>query len=256
MTLPENKSIYFASDFHLGFPDFEATLDRERRVVAWLEAIAPTAHEVFLVGDLFDFWFEYKRAVPKGFTRLIAAIGRLVDAGIPVHIFTGNHDLWMWDYLPKETGAHLYREPITRDWNGKQFYIAHGDGLGPGDYGYKFLKRIFTNRICQWLFARLHPNFGVWVALKSSDTSRKAQKPEVSEFMGEDKEWLILHSKQILEDEHFDYFVYGHRHVPLIYDLGKGSNYVNLGDWINHFTYGQFDGQTTSLHTFSDPSEG
>lgn len=253
MTLPPNKRIYFASDFHLGYPDYEATLDREKKIVAWLESIAPTAHEVFLVGDLFDFWFEYKRAVPKGFSRLISAIGRLVDAGIPVHIFTGNHDLWMWDYLPTETGAQIYREPITREWNGKRFYIAHGDGLGPGDHGYKFLKRIFTNRMCQWLFARLHPNFGVWIALKSSGSSRKAQKPEVGTFLGEDKEWLIQHSKAVLEKDHHDFFVYGHRHVPMTYDLGKGAQYVNLGDWIKHYTYVQYGADGLALNTFTSP---
>lgn len=253
MTLPEGKKIYFASDFHLGFPSYAETIDRERRIVAWLEEAAQDAAEVFLVGDLFDFWFEYKRAVPKGFTRLIAAIGRLVDRGIPVHIYVGNHDLWMWDYLPIETGAQVYRKPIHREWNGQRFYIAHGDGLGPGDHGYKFLKRIFTNKVCQWLFHRLHPNFGVWLALKSSDTSRNAKPDEEKSFLGEDREWLIQHSKNVLAEQHFHHFVYGHRHVPMTFDLGQGSQYVNLGDWIGHNTYAMFDGQQLELLTYGKP---
>lgn len=251
MTLAPGKRIYFASDFHLGNPSYDATIERERRIVDWLESAAQDAAEVFLVGDLFDFWFEYKRAVPKGHSRLIGAIGRLVDKGIPVHIYVGNHDLWMWDYLPKETGAQIYREPITREWNGKRFYIAHGDGLGPGDHGYKFLKKVFTNRVCQWLFHRLHPNFGIWLALKSSDTSRKSQAPEVKTFLGEDREWLIQHSKGILEQQPMDYFIYGHRHVPMMYALGKDAHYVNLGDWIGHNTYAVFDGATLSLNKWS-----
>lgn len=216
----------------------------------WLKSVRFDAAEVFLVGDLFDFWFEYKRAVPKGFTRLIAAIAGLEESGIPVHIFVGNHDLWMWDYLPSETGCRVYREPQLRSWNGKRFYIAHGDGLGPGDHGYKFLKRIFTNRMCQWLFARIHPNTGVWIALKSSDTSRKAKHPEVKSFLGEDREWLIIHAKDVLANTAVDCFIFGHRHVPMTYDLPPGALYVNLGDWIEHNTYAVFDGNQTVLMQF------
>lgn len=255
MKLAAGKKIYFASDFHLGFPDFESTIEREKRVVRWLREISKDAAEVFLVGDLFDFWFEYKRAVPKGFSRMLAAIGDLTDSGVKVHVFTGNHDLWMWDYLPKETGAEVHKGPLERTWNGKRFYIAHGDGLGPGDHGYKFLKKIFTNRVCQWLFARIHPNTGVWIALKSSQTSRNAQKPEIYQYLGADKEWLIIHSKEVLQQEHFNFFVYGHRHVPMTYDLGPDSLYVNLGDWIVNFSYACFDGEQLEYRFFESDSQ-
>ena len=168
----ETKNIYFASDFHLGAPNHESSLIREKSIVSWLYHIKDDAAEIYLVGDLFDFWFEYKRAIPKGFVRLQGKIAELTDKGIPVHIFTGNHDMWIFDYLPKELGVSLFRKPIEREFFGKRYLIGHGDGLGPGDRGYKFLKKIFANKFCQWCFARLHPNFGIWLADKSSKTSR------------------------------------------------------------------------------------
>jgi len=168
----ETKNIYFASDFHLGAPNHESSLIREKSIVSWLDHIKDDAAEIYLVGDLFDFWFEYKRAIPKGFVRLQGKIAELTDKGIPVHIFTGNHDMWIFDYLPKELGVSLFRKPIEREFFGKRYLIGHGDGLGPGDRGYKFLKKIFANKFCQWCFARLHPNFGIWLADKSSKTSR------------------------------------------------------------------------------------
>ena len=246
----ERKNIYFASDFHLGAPNYDDSLQREKRIVAWLDEIEPTAKEIYLVGDIFDFWFEYKHAIPKGFVRLQGKIAQLTDSGIPVHIFTGNHDMWIFDYLPKELGVSLYREPITRIFNGKKFYIGHGDGLGPGDHGYKFLKKVFASKFCQWCFARLHPNFGIWLANKSSKSSRAATAKDDEKFLGEENEWLAIYSKEILAKEHFDYFVFGHRHLPLELKVGENSTYFNLGEWINYNTYLVFDGENAELKTY------
>jgi UDP-2,3-diacylglucosamine pyrophosphatase LpxH len=179
----ETKNIYFASDFHLGAPNHESSLIREKSIVSWLDHIKDDAAEIYLVGDLFDFWFEYKRAIPKGFVRLQGKIAELTDKGIPVHIFTGNHDMWIFDYLPKELGVSLFRKPIEREFFGKRYLIGHGDGLGPGDRGYKFLKKVFANKFCQWCFARLHPNFGIWLADKSSKTSRAKLELQMKAIM-------------------------------------------------------------------------
>lgn len=241
------KKIYFASDLHLGAPDYATSLERERRFCSWLDHIKADAEELYIVGDLFDFWFEYKRAVPRGFVRTLGKLAELSDSGIKLHFFTGNHDMWIFDYLPKEINAQLYREPITREINGKEFYIGHGDGLGPGDYGYKFIKKVFANKFCQWAFARLHPNFGIWLADGLSKSSRKKTGSSDAVFLGPHREWLIIYCNSILEMEHFDYFVFGHRHLPLNYDLGNHSKYINLGDWLKYDTYGVFDGENFEL---------
>lgn len=233
----KNK-VYFASDFHLGAPNFEESLVREKKVVQWLEEARADASEIFLVGDVFDFWFEYKRAVPRGFTRLLGKISEITDSGIPVHWFIGNHDMWIFDYLPQECGITLHRAPIVREWNGKKYFIGHGDGLGPGDNGYKILKKFFASNFCQWLFARLHPNFGIWLAQKSSGYSRSATGESDKTFLGEEHEWLAIFAKEQLQKEHFDYFIFGHRHLPMNINVGENSEYINIGDWLHHYTYG------------------
>lgn len=244
------KNIYFASDFHLGVPTYEESRKREDRIVRWLSSIEKDAAEIYLVGDLFDFWFEYKHAIPKGFVRLQGKIAQLCDSGIPVHVFIGNHDMWMFDYLPKELGVTMHREPIRKQYNGKEFLIGHGDGLGPGDHGYKFIKKVFANPLCQWLFARIHPNFGIGMANFWSGRSRKANRELDEKFLGEDKEFLVVYSKEYLKKEHIDYFVFGHRHLPLEIEVGENSMYINLGEWINYNTYGVFDGDEFKLEKF------
>ena len=233
----KNK-VYFASDFHLGAPNFEESLVREKKVVQWLEEARADASEIFLVGDVFDFWFEYKRAVPRGFTRLLGKISEITDSGIPVHWFIGNHDMWIFDYLPQECGITLHRAPIVREWNGKKYFIGHGDGLGPGDNGYKILKKFFASSFCQWLFARLHPNFGIWLAQKSSGYSRSVSGESDKKFLGEENEWLAVFATEQLQKEHFDYFIFGHRHLPMQIKVGESSEYINIGDWLHHYTYG------------------
>lgn len=253
MPHPERPTkIYFASDFHLGAPDYESSLIREKRIVRWLDEIRKDATEIFLVGDVFDFWFEYKRAIPKGFVRLQGKIAEITDSGIPVHVFTGNHDMWIFDYLPKELGVRLYRAPIIREWNGKKFYIGHGDGLGPGDKGYKFLKKVFASSVCQWLFARLHPNFGIWLADLSSKKSRASTGTSDEVFLGEENEWLAIYSREYLKKEHIDYFVFGHRHLPLELKVSDNSVYYNTGEWINYNTYLVFDGEACELKKWNN----
>ncbi|MDH4473394.1 MAG: UDP-2,3-diacylglucosamine diphosphatase [Fluviicola sp.] len=250
MTLPEGKKIYFASDFHLGVPNAESSLERERKVVRWLTSIEEDAHEIFLVGDIFDFWFEYKHAIPKGFVRLQGKIAQLTDRGIPVHFFTGNHDMWMFDYFPKELGVSVNRSNIERTWNGKTFFIGHGDGLGPGDKWYKFMKKCFEARWTRWCFARLHPNFGIGMANFWSRKSRAATGDTDSKFLGEENEWLVIYSKEQLQEKHRDYFVFGHRHLPMDIRLSETSRYINLGEWIHYTTYGVFDGEELLLEKF------
>lgn len=245
-----DKKIYFASDFHLGVPDFQSSLEREKKIVRWLDEARKDAEEIFLVGDIFDFWFEYKRAVPRGFTRLLGKISEITDSGIPVHVFTGNHDMWIFDYLPKECGVILHREPIERSFGGKKWLIGHGDGLGPGDQGYKFLKKIFASKVCQWLFARLHPNFGIWLANLSSGYSRSTTGDKDRIFLGEENEWLIVYCKEVLQTKHYDFFVFGHRHLPLDLMVGEKSRYINLGEWLHHQTYAVYDGHEMQLKKF------
>ncbi len=240
------KKIYFASDFHLGVPTYEKSLEREHRIVRWLDSIRNDAEELYLLGDVFDFWFEYKTVVPRGYVRLLGKLAELSDSGIKIHYFTGNHDMWTFDYLEKELNVTIYRAPIERVYNSKTFYIGHGDGLGPGDHGYKFIKKIFASKICQWLFARLHPNFGIGIANYFSKKSRIATGTTDENFLGEEKEWLVIYSKEILAKKHFDYLIFGHRHLPLDIKIND-SRYINLGDWIQYFTYGVFDGENFEL---------
>ena len=247
MELAQGKKIYFLSDFHLGAPNDIASREREAQLVAFFRKAKSDAAAFFIVGDIFDFWFEYKTVVPKGFVRLLGCLAEISDAGIPLHIFTGNHDLWMRDYLTKELNAKIYTDPATFELAGKQFYIGHGDGLGPGDQGYKFIKKIFTNPICQWLFGWLHPDWGIRLANYFSGKSRAKTGMSDEQFLGEDKEWLILYSKQKATEIKVDYFIFGHRHFAIDLKINDTTRYINLGDWIRLYTYGVFDGETMQL---------
>ncbi|MFN8287097.1 MAG: UDP-2,3-diacylglucosamine diphosphatase [Chitinophagales bacterium] len=250
MALP--SKIYFASDLHLGVPDEQSSYAREKLFISWLDMAAVDAKEIFIIGDLFDFWHEYKTVVPKGHIRLLGKIAQLTDSGIPVHVFTGNHDLWMFGYLEKEVGVQLHKKPIEREFNGKKFFIGHGDGLGPGDHGYKFIKKVFNNPVCQFFFRWLHPDIGVGIANYFSRKSRYGNngKHELEEFKGEDKEWLVQYSKRVLQRGHIDYFIFGHRHLPLDIQLTDKSRYINTGDWLDYNSYGVFDGTNLELKTY------
>lgn len=251
----KRDKIYFASDFHLGAPNYEESLKREKNIVSWLNHIESTAKEIYLVGDIFDFWFEYKHAIPKGFVRLQGKIAELTDKGIPIHIFTGNHDMWIFDYIPKELGVELHRGNKIIEFNGKKIFIGHGDGLGPGDYGYKFIKKVFANKMCQWAFARLHPNFGIWLANLSSKSSRAAGKEKDEVFLGQESEWLAIFAEEKLKEEHFDYFIFGHRHLPLKLNIGSNSTYFNLGEWIKYNTFLVIDSNGPHLKEWRNETE-
>lgn len=242
-----NKKIYFLSDFHLGAPNYKSSLEREKKIVQFLTEIEASASEIFILGDMFDFWYEYKTTVPKGYTRLLGKLAQLTDKGIPIHFFVGNHDMWMNGYFEKELNITVYHQPQEFERLGKKLFIAHGDGLGPKDYGYKFLKKIFRNPIANWLFGFAHPTIGMGIANYFSQKSRQKTGTADEVFLGEDKEWLILFSKQMLTKKHYDYFVFGHRHYPLKLQLNNNSYYINLGDWITNFTYASFDGENFDL---------
>ncbi|MFC3561495.1 UDP-2,3-diacylglucosamine diphosphatase [Pedobacter jamesrossensis] len=246
-----SKNIYFASDFHLGAPNYAESRAREKRILSWLNFIEPNCAELFLMGDIFDFWFEYEKVIPKGFIRLQGKLAQMADSGIKIYFFKGNHDMWVRDYFTEEIGMEIISDELIIERSNKKFYLHHGDGLGPGDRKYKFLRKIFRSKLCQWLFARLHPNLGISVANAWSGNSKKrAGADEV--FFGDDYEWLAVYSKEILQKEHFDYFIYGHRHLPLDLDLGNGSRYVNTGEWLSYNSYAVFDGVDLKLEYFKD----
>jgi UDP-2,3-diacylglucosamine hydrolase len=250
MELPEGKKIYFFSDVHLGAPNARESLIREKKLVRFLESIRHDACEIVIVGDLFDFWYEYRHVVPKGYVRILGKLAELTDAGIKIHFFVGNHDMWMKTYFQQELNIPIYFGPHNFQYGSGKFYVAHGDGLGPGDYGYKFMKKIFRNPVCQGLFGMLPPVLGIGLANFLSRKSREAVTDHEKIFLGSEKEWLMIHSREVLQKQHFDFFIYGHRHVPGIHPLQANSQYVNLGDWITHFTYAVWDGYNLNLNRF------
>jgi UDP-2,3-diacylglucosamine hydrolase len=242
---PKNK-IYFASDQHFGLPNSEKSIVREKKFVNWLNSIQNDAKELFLLGDLFDFWFEYKKVVPKGFVRVLGKLAELSDKGTKIHYFTGNHDLWVRDYFQKELNWNVYTKPAEFTFNNKTFLIGHGDGLGPGDKGYKLMKKVFTNPIAKWFFRWLHPDFGVALAQHLSLKNKLISGKEDVVFLGDENEWLVQYCKRKLETKNYDFFLFGHRHLPLEIDINN-SKYINTGDWITHFTFAEFDGQKLLL---------
>ena len=252
MNLENRKNIYFISDSHLGVPDYNSSLKREKLMVKFLDKIKNDALEIYLLGDIFDFWFEYKTVVPKGYIRLLGKLAELTDSGIKLNYFTGNHDMWIYDYFTKELNAVMYRDPIEKQYGNFKFYIGHGDGIGPDDKGYKFIKRVFSNRINQWLFARIHPKFGIGLALYFSRRSRIANGNTDEIFLGEDKERLIVYAREMLQKKHFDFFIFGHRHLPLDFKLSETSRYLNIGDWVKSYSYLVFDGQQLKLKFFDE----
>jgi UDP-2,3-diacylglucosamine hydrolase len=247
--LTDGKKVYFASDFHLGVPSLADSRQREQKIVSWLASIEKNAAAIFLVGDIFDFWFEYRHAIPKGHIRLQGKLAELSDKGLPIYIFTGNHDMWMFDYFEKELNIPIIRKPISMTIQGKKFLIGHGDGLGPGDNFYKFLKKIFANRFFQKLFSIVHPSIGIGIANYWSRSSRISNIKKDDEFKGE-KEWLFLYCKEQELKEHKDYYIFGHRHLPLNMEINSNSRYINLGEWVNYYTYASFDGENLKLEKF------
>lgn len=250
VNLDPGKKVYFASDQHFGIPNATESRKREDRFIRWMDKIKADAQIIFLMGDLFDFWHEWKYVVPKGYIRVLGKIAELKDSGIEIYFFVGNHDLWMKNYFQEELGIPVFFEKQYFEINNRQFLLAHGDGLGPGDKGYKRMKKVFTNPLAQWAFRWLHPDIAMRIANYMSQKNKMISGDEDKQFLGEDKEFLILYSKEKLKTEKINYFVYGHRHLPMVLDLSPDSKYVNLGDWISYFTYGVFDGNSFALKTY------
>ena len=250
--MSQQGKIYFLSDFHLGAPTAAASLQREKKLVAFLQDIQTSAEEIFILSDIFDFWFEYKTVVPKGFVRVLGKLAEIKDSGIPIYFFVGNHDLWMHDYFQKELNIPVYHDNQEFIFNGKTFLIGHGDGKGPGDMGYKRMKKVFTNPFSKWLFRWLHLDIGVKLAQYLSVKNKLISGAEDVKYLGEDNEWLVQYCKRKLETKEYNFFVFGHRHLPLEIELTENSKYVNLGDWIGYFTYGVFDGEKLELKEFKN----
>lgn len=248
--LEPGKKIYFASDIHLGAPDQESSLKRERKVVQWLESIEGDAQAIFFVGDIFDFWFEYKFTIPKGFLRFQSKLLDLSDKGVAIFFFTGNHDMWMFDYFPRELGIPIIREPVTVSVNNKKILVGHGDGLGPGDHFYKFLKKVFSNRFFQGVFQWTHPNIGMWMANTWSSKSRLSGEKHEDHFRGEE-EWLVKYSMEVESKQHHDVYIFGHRHLSAHLRLTKHAEYYNLGEWVKECSYLVFDGENATLQKFT-----
>ena len=246
----DNKKVYFASDQHLGAPTPQASFPREKKFVAWLDEVKKDAEAIFLLGDLFDFWFEYKTVVPMGFVRVLGKLAEIKDSGIPIYFFVGNHDLWMHDYFETELNIPVFYSPQEFLINNKKILMGHGDGLGPHDKGYKRMKKVFTFPLFKWFFRWLHPDLGVKLGQYMSIKNKMISGEEDAKFLGEENEWLVQYCKRKLTQQHYDYFVFGHRHLPLEIELRENSTYINLGDWIQYFTYGQFDENTFSLHKY------
>ena len=258
ISLPAGKKAYFASDFHLGAPDPATSRARESAIVRWLESVRPDARVIFLVGDVFDFWFEYRRAVPKGFVRLLGKLAELADEGIALVFFTGNHDMWMSDYFTRELGATVHRAPVRyffadAEGNERKLLVGHGDGLGPGDHFYKGLKKVFQNPLARWSFRQLHPDVGLRLAHAWSKRSRISNlKKGEEKFKGEAQEWLFQYCREMEKKYPHDYYIFGHRHLPLDMEVSDTSRYLNLGEWVSQRTYGVFDGREVRLMVFEE----
>lgn len=246
------KKIYFASDFHLGTPNKTESKIREMRIIRWLDAIKFDAEAIYLIGDIFDFWFEYQHLVPKGYLHFLGKLAELRSLNIPIYFFTGNHDMWMFRYLEEELGIPTYHEPQSVEWHGKTFFIGHGDGLGPGEKSFKIMRKIFHSKQFQWFFKRFHPNFSFAIAHFWSSSSRKG-KPSNPVFLGPTKEWLISYCERKIKTAPHDFFVFGHRHLAIDHTLSnQKSRYINTGEWLSTNSYAVFDGKKMEIQFFEN----
>lgn len=247
--MKENGKTYFASDFHLGLNTGTAPIDREKKVVKWLKSVAGDAKEIYLLGDIFDFWWEYRLVVPRGYTRFLGTVSEITDSGVPVHFFTGNHDMWVRDYLSSECGMTIHTTPLTIIFDNRKFHLAHGEGLGTREKAYKILLAIFRNKTLRAMYSTLHPSIGVGIGNMWSLNSRLGKDLE-QHFYGEEKEDLLRYAKSVLANESIDYFIFGHRHLAMKYILQQKSEVVFLGDWIKHGSFAEWNGQELSFKMF------
>ena len=248
--LNPSKRIYFCSDNHLGSPNRNLSLEREKIFITWLDQIKIDAQAIFFLGDLFDFWYEYKKVVPKGFTRLFGKLAELSDSGIDLFFFVGNHDCWIGNYFEDELGINVFHKKVDLNIDNYNILIGHGDGLGPGDSKYKFLKLLFRNPILKKLFSFIHPDIGISLG-KFLSQKNKIISGDEKVFESEDKEMLFSYCKDVLKTKYYHFFIFGHRHIPLELDLGYNSKYFNTGDWITHFSYLVYDGNSFNLNYFN-----
>lgn len=249
LELLPGKQLFFASDFHLGLGSRSESLAREMRVVEWLREIAPKAGAIFLMGDLFDYWYEFRKVVPAGFVRFLGTIAQITDQGIPVYFFPGNHDLWAFRYLEEEVGMHIIRQGIFTHLYGVPFYLGHGDGLGVAEKRYRLMKACFSNPTLQWLFSKIHPDWNLALGQTWSKHSRLA-KGVYTPFLGREKEFQITFAEKSLQSQYSRFFVMGHRHLPMDVHLANDSRLIGLGEWIHACTYAIFDGQEMTLHSY------
>ena len=249
--MSEKGKIYFVSDVHLGAPALKNNRERELLFAQWLDEIKDDVAELYLMGDIFDFWFEYKKVAPSGFTLILCRIADITDKAIHVYFFTGNHDMWVFDYLEEELGVKVYHEQVLKEIRGKKFFLAHGDGLDASDTGYLFLKKMFTSKPLQWLFSRIHPNFAFYIAHKWSASSRLSKTDYQKDFMV-NQDGMYKFAAEFLQDNPVDYFVMGHRHRMVNEKMEGDTRFVLLGDWIGSFSYGVFDGDKFELKKYKD----
>lgn len=245
------KKVFFASDFHLGIDAAISTRDRELIIVSWLSEIEDEASGIYLLGDIFDHWFDYKEVVPKGFTLLLGKLKYLRLKGIPVYFFTGNHDMWVFDYFEKELDIPTYRSAVIREISGKCFYLAHGFGLNNAGISERLMKKMFSSPFFQWLYARIHPNTGIAIMKYFSRLSRNSHSVHEQDFNPETDKMLAFAEDVIKKNNKIDYFVFGHRHVPIKMKMSNaGTEFINIGDWLTHFTYGVFDGTDLKIERY------
>ena len=252
--MTQRYKTYFISDLHLGASYLKNPLDYERKVVRWLHSIKDSAKAIYLLGDILDYWYEYRNVVPRGYTRFLGTLATLADEGIEIHWYIGNHDIWIFDYIPNEIGAKVVDGYEVKEIDGHRFFLSHGDGIGSLKPGFKFIRSIFRNRVCQKLFSSIHPRWTVPFAHRWSSHSRNFSD-ETPRFLGEHKEPFIPFARKWNEqhpDSPIEYFVFGHRHILLNYEIENNSRVIVLGDWIHHFSYATFDGENLSLDTFDE----
>lgn len=247
--MENRKHIYFLSDVHLGSSLHKSTHDTEQKLCRWLDSVYADAAAIYLLGDIFDYWFEYKDVVPRGFVRLLGKLAEMTDAGIKIHFFIGNHDIWVTDYLSKECGLIIHKEPYITEFNGAKFYLAHGDGLGDESKSFQFLRKVFHSNFLRKAYASLHPRWTVPLAHSWSNKSRKTGGD--MEYLGEDKEPLVIFAKKLHKQQpDINYFIFGHRHIMLDLMIASTARVSILGDWLQYFSYGVFDGENFELQIF------
>jgi len=251
--MKERKKIYFISDAHLGARFHKDTRAIEQKLVRWLDSVKGDAAAIYMLGDMFDYWYEYKYVVPKGHVRFLGKLAELADSGIEIHIFAGNHDVWLFDYLPKEIGAIIHDGTITVELLGKKFFLGHGDEIDFRSYGFRFLRALFRNKFCQWLYTGIHPRWTFGFALGWSFNSRKKglKQHQAIEYQGEEAEYMVQFAKEYLKtNPDINFFIFGHRHIILDLMLNKTSRLLVSGDWMNYFSYIEWDGEELFIEQF------